>query len=59
MDRILLVDDDVQLCKLLAERLTGEGFTIEMLHDGSSGLERARWIIPFPLGSDVAGYAWP
>jgi DNA-binding response OmpR family regulator len=41
MDRILLVDDDVQLCKLLAERLTGEGFTIETLHDGSRGLERA------------------
>lgn len=41
MDRILLVDDDVQLCKLLAERLAVEGFTMEMLHDGSRGLERA------------------
>jgi len=41
MDRILLVDDDLQLCKLLAERLAGEGFTIETLHDGASGLERA------------------
>lgn len=40
MDRILLVDDDVQLCKLLAERLAGEGFTMETLHDGPSGLER-------------------
>ena len=41
MDRVLLVDDDVQLCKLLAERLATEGFTMETVHDGSRGLERA------------------
>ena len=41
MDRVLLVDDDVQLCRLLAERLVNEGFTMETVHDGSSGLARA------------------
>jgi DNA-binding response OmpR family regulator len=41
MDRVLLVDDDVQLCKLLAERLATEGFTMETVHDGARGLERA------------------
>jgi DNA-binding response OmpR family regulator len=41
MDRVLLVDDDVQLCKLLAERLSTEGFTMDTVHDGSRGLERA------------------
>jgi DNA-binding response OmpR family regulator len=41
MDRVLLVDDDVQLCKLLAERLASEGFTMETVQDGSRGLERA------------------
>jgi DNA-binding response OmpR family regulator len=41
MDRVLLVDDDVQLCKLLHERLAIEGFTMEMAHDGRIGLERA------------------
>lgn len=41
MDRVLLVDDDVQLCNLLAERLANEGFTMETVHDGSRGLERA------------------
>ena len=41
MDRVLLVDDDVQLCKLLAERLATEGFTMETVQDGSRGLERA------------------
>jgi two-component system response regulator CpxR len=41
MDRVLLVDDDVQLCKLLAERLATEGYTMETVHDGPRGLERA------------------
>ena len=41
MDRVLIVDDDVQLCRLLAERLGTEGFSIEAVHDGVRGLERA------------------
>jgi DNA-binding response OmpR family regulator len=41
MDRVLIVDDDVQLCRLLSERLSSEGFTIEAVHDGVRGLERA------------------
>jgi DNA-binding response OmpR family regulator len=41
MDRVLIVDDDVQLCRLLAERLVTEGFTIEAVNDGIRGLERA------------------
>ena len=41
MDRVLLVDDDVQLCKLLVERLATEGYTMEAVHDGSRGLECA------------------
>lgn len=41
MDRVLLVDDDVQLCKLLAERLATEGLQMETVHDGPRGLERA------------------
>jgi two-component system response regulator CpxR len=41
MDRVLIVDDDVELCKLLTERLSTEGFVIEAVHDGPYGLERA------------------
>lgn len=41
MERILIVDDDVQLCQLLADRLGAEGFEIECAHDGTRGLERA------------------
>ena len=40
MDRVLIVDDDVELCRLLGERLSTEGFTLEAVHDGLRGLER-------------------
>ncbi|HWC15886.1 MAG TPA: response regulator transcription factor [Terriglobales bacterium] len=42
MVRILIIDDDVGLCEVLAERLESEGFSLEAAHDGVSGLERAR-----------------
>jgi DNA-binding response OmpR family regulator len=41
MNRILLVDDDLDLCELLAKYLRGEGFEIEMVHNGNGGVERA------------------
>jgi DNA-binding response OmpR family regulator len=40
MDRVLIVDDDIELCRLLSERLSTEGFTLEAVHDGVRGLER-------------------
>jgi two-component system response regulator CpxR len=36
-----LVDDDVELCSLLGEFLTREGFHVECVNDGNTGLERA------------------
>src|SRR5437870_9616388 len=41
MDRILVIDDDVELCSLVGEYLGAEGFTVESAHDGEHGLERA------------------
>ena len=41
MNRILIIDDDEELCELVSEYLTGEGFETEMAHDGESGLQRA------------------
>ena len=41
MDRILIVDDDTELCGLVQEYLTAEGFTLDAVHDGESGLQRA------------------
>ena len=42
MRRILLVDDDVELCELLREYLTAESFDVTCVHDGEAGVERAR-----------------
>jgi DNA-binding response OmpR family regulator len=40
MARVLIIDDDVELCRLLAERLSSEDFSIEAIHNGQRGLER-------------------
>jgi DNA-binding response OmpR family regulator len=40
MARVLIIDDDVELCRLLAERLSSEDFSIETIHNGQRGLER-------------------
>ena len=41
VDRILVIDDDVELCSLVSEYLRPEGFQVESAHDGNSGLTRA------------------
>ncbi len=41
MDRILIVDDDFELCSLVSEYLAPEGFGVESVHDGETGLQRA------------------
>jgi two-component system, OmpR family, response regulator CpxR len=41
VERILVIDDDVELCGLVGEYLTPEGFQVEFVHDGTRGLERA------------------
>ncbi|CAN5436787.1 response regulator [soil metagenome] len=41
MSKILLIDDDEELCELVAEYLAVEGFEMEAVHDGESGLQKA------------------
>src|ERR1700688_3239912 len=41
VDRILVIDDDVELCSLVSEYLRPEGFHVEAVHDGKAGLTRA------------------
>ncbi|HZR31233.1 MAG TPA: response regulator transcription factor [Terriglobales bacterium] len=42
MDRVLVVDDDVELCELVREYLEPEGFQVELVHNGNRGFDRAR-----------------
>lgn len=41
MNKILIIDDDEELCELVAEYLTVEGFQTEAVHDGEKGLQKA------------------
>jgi len=42
MDKILIIDDDEELCDLVSEYLTVEGFQTEAVNDGVAGLEKAK-----------------
>src|ERR1700692_2090551 len=41
MDHVLVIDDDVELCALVQEYLTAEGFSLKAVHDGEQGLQQA------------------
>lgn len=41
MNRILIIDDDRELCELLGDYLKAEGFEVEAVHDGENGVLRA------------------
>src|SRR6202162_5763029 len=41
MDHVLVVDDDIELCVLVQEYLTAEGFSLNAVHDGEVGLQQA------------------
>jgi len=42
MAKLLLIDDDRELCQLLEEYLTAEGFEVDTAHDGDLALTKAR-----------------
>ena len=41
MSRILIIDDDAELCALVARFLGSEGFTVDRAADGSHGIAQA------------------
>ena len=49
MKKILVIDDDKELCELLSEFLGPEGFTVETVHDPHRGLKRGlsgeHWLV--------------
>jgi len=42
MNKVLIIDDDEELCELVSEYLSVEGFDTAVVHDGASGLSAAR-----------------
>src|SRR5258708_3102954 len=41
MNRVLVIDDDRELCSLVGECLAEEDLVVESVHDGKHGLERS------------------
>ena len=41
MDRLLVVDDDTELCSLVTRYLEAEGFQVDSVNHGQEGIERA------------------
>ena len=37
MNRLLVIDDDLELCELLTDYLGTEGFEVETAHEGNEG----------------------
>ena len=46
ISRILIVEDNRDLAQGLANNLEIEGYTVDIVHDGADGLERARVVAP-------------
>lgn len=42
LKRILIIDDDTELCELLQEYLSSEKFDVDSIHSGAKGLEKVR-----------------
>lgn len=42
LEKILIIDDDAELCEMLSEYLRKEGFEVESVQHGTRGLEKAR-----------------
>lgn len=41
MERVLVIDDDIELCEMVAEYLEPEGFSVDVAEDGLEGVKRA------------------
>lgn len=41
-NRVLIIDDDKELCSLLAEYLQLQGFTVDAIHDGAAAVSHLR-----------------
>lgn len=41
MNKVLIIDDDEELCELVSEYLTVEGFDVTSVNDGETGLQKA------------------
>ena len=53
-EKILVVDDDTNICELLRLYLTKEGYQVTVANDGEEGLEKFNQVKPFDAKEVVA-----
>ena len=53
MSRLLLIDDDIELCELLSSWLSQEGFVVDACHDGQSAMNALHEVKPAAVVLDV------
>jgi len=53
MERILVIEDDVALRKILRRLFSSEGYEVDVVPDAASGLERLRRIVPAAVVLDL------
>ena len=41
MDRVLVIDDDTELCEMLEDYFQSEGFEVHSVHGADHGIEQA------------------
>ena len=58
-EKILVVDDDANICELLRLYLTKEGYQVTVANDGEEGLEKFNAVKPDMVLLDVQGGQHP
>ena len=51
--KVLVVDDEVELARVMGEALAAHGYVVEIAHDGLEALEKARIFSPDAIVLDV------
>ncbi len=41
MQQVLVIDDDIELCEMVSEYLEPDGYKVESVHEGETGVQRA------------------
>ena len=57
-EKILVVDDDANICELLRLYLTKEGYQVTVANDGEEGLEKFNQVKPDMVLLDVMMPRW-
>jgi two-component system response regulator HydG len=56
MEKLLIIDDDTEICLLLSRFLSGKGFTVETAFNGKSGLKA---LIKSPFDAIISDFRLP